>query len=164
MFSGEARQPNSHSLLFNPTGTSTHYLPHSMQARHYTIDVVHKIRWNTLLFYNTIYGFGFMAFNATFNNISATSWRSVWLIEEAGENHRPAASHWQTYYFQNMQIVHDEFHFLDDIAKLNCILKLLTLYIYWLPYPIWRYHVCVWTQYVLQNVLSHLFVYKLVWQ
>jgi len=40
-----------------------------------------------------------MVFNATFNNISAISWRSVLLVEEAGvpgENHRPVASHWQT--------------------------------------------------------------------
>ena len=41
----------------------------------------------------------FMVFNATFNNITAISWQSVLLVEEAGvpgENHRPAASHWQT--------------------------------------------------------------------
>jgi hypothetical protein len=34
--------------------------------------------------------------NATFNNISATSWRSVLLAEETGvpgENHRPSTSH-----------------------------------------------------------------------
>jgi hypothetical protein len=40
-----------------------------------------------------------MVFNATFNNISAISWRSVLLMEETGvpgENHRPVASHWQT--------------------------------------------------------------------
>ena len=39
--------------------------------------------------------FGFMVFNATFNNISVISWRSVLLAEETevpGENHR----HWQT--------------------------------------------------------------------
>jgi len=33
-------------------------------------------------------------FNATFNNISVISWRSVSLVEETGvpgENHRPAA-------------------------------------------------------------------------
>jgi hypothetical protein len=29
----------------------------------------------------------FMAFNATFNNISVILWRSVLLVEEAGENH-----------------------------------------------------------------------------
>ena len=37
-----------------------------------------------------------VVFNATFNNISAISWRSVLLVEETGENHRPTASHWQT--------------------------------------------------------------------
>ena len=43
--------------------------------------------------------FGFMLSNvtyATFNNISAISWRSVLLVEEIGvpgENHRPVASH-----------------------------------------------------------------------
>jgi hypothetical protein len=40
-----------------------------------------------------------MMFNATFNNISVISWRSVLLVEEtggSGENHRPVASHWQT--------------------------------------------------------------------
>ena len=38
----------------------------------------------------------FMVFNATFNNISIISWRSVLLVEETGvpgENHRPSASH-----------------------------------------------------------------------
>jgi len=29
--------------------------------------------------------------NAIFNNISVISWRSVLLVEETGENHRPAA-------------------------------------------------------------------------
>ena len=40
-----------------------------------------------------------MVLNATFNNISIISWRSVLLVEETGvlgENHRPAESHWQT--------------------------------------------------------------------
>jgi hypothetical protein len=40
-----------------------------------------------------------MVFNATFNNISVISSRSVLLLGETGvpgENHRPAASHWQT--------------------------------------------------------------------
>jgi len=35
----------------------------------------------------------FMVFNATFNNISVISWRSVLLMEETGDNHRPVASH-----------------------------------------------------------------------
>jgi len=37
-----------------------------------------------------------MAFNATFNNISAISWQSVLLVEVTevpGENHRPVGSH-----------------------------------------------------------------------
>jgi hypothetical protein len=40
-----------------------------------------------------------MVFNATFNNISVISWRSVLLTEKTGvprENHRPVVSHWQT--------------------------------------------------------------------
>ena len=40
-----------------------------------------------------------MVFNATFNNISVISWRSVLLVEETGapdENQRPVVSHWQT--------------------------------------------------------------------
>ena len=43
----------------------------------------------------------FMVFNATFNNISVISWRSVLLVEETGvlgENHRPVVSHWQIYH------------------------------------------------------------------
>jgi len=35
-------------------------------------------------------------FNATFNNISVISWQSVLLVEETGENRRPAASRRQT--------------------------------------------------------------------
>jgi len=37
-----------------------------------------------------------MVFNATFYNILAASWRSVLLVEVLGENHQPAASHWQS--------------------------------------------------------------------
>ena len=42
---------------------------------------------------------GFMVYNATFYNISVISWLSVLLIEEIGvpgDNHQPAASHYQT--------------------------------------------------------------------
>ena len=46
-------------------------------------------------------GLGVMVlmFNATFNNMSVISWRSILLVEEIrvpGETHRPAASHLQT--------------------------------------------------------------------
>ena len=40
-----------------------------------------------------------MLFNATFYNISAILWRLLLLVAETrlpGENHRPAASDWQT--------------------------------------------------------------------
>jgi hypothetical protein len=40
------------------------------------------------------FDFDFWCFNATFNNISAISWRPVLVVEEAGENHRPWASNW----------------------------------------------------------------------
>ena len=46
-----------------------------------------------------ISGLRFMVFNATFNNISVISWRSVLMAEETsvpGQNHRPVASHSQT--------------------------------------------------------------------
>jgi hypothetical protein len=39
--------------------------------------------------------FGFMVFNATFNNIAVIWWRSVLLVKESGvpgENHRPVTS------------------------------------------------------------------------
>ena len=43
-------------------------------------------------------GLGVMVFNATFNNISVISWRSVSLEETGvpGEKHQPVVSHWQT--------------------------------------------------------------------
>ena len=56
------------------------------------------------IFFNRLYPFVclfvcLVVFNATFNNISVISWRSVLLVEEPGgreENHRPVASPWQT--------------------------------------------------------------------
>jgi hypothetical protein len=47
-----------------------------------------------------------MVFNATFNNISVISWRSVVLVVQIGgpgENHRPVASHWQ---FLSQNVLH----------------------------------------------------------
>jgi len=43
------------------------------------------------------YIFYIWCFNATYNNISAMSWRPVLVVEEArvaGENHRPWANNW----------------------------------------------------------------------
>ena len=42
--------------------------------------------------------FSLMVFDATFNNISVLSWRSVVLVEKTGENHRLVESHWQIYH------------------------------------------------------------------
>jgi energy-converting hydrogenase Eha subunit E len=49
-----------------------------------------------------------MVFNATFNNISVISWRSVLLVEETGgpgENHWPVASHWQTLSHNDVHLI-----------------------------------------------------------
>jgi len=49
-----------------------------------------------------------MAINATFNNISVISLRSVSLVEETrkpGENHRPTSSHWKLYHI-TVYLVH----------------------------------------------------------
>jgi hypothetical protein len=50
---------------------------------------------NTCRFSSLLYvqGIKVMVFNATFNNISVISWRSVLLVEETGENNRPVACH-----------------------------------------------------------------------
>jgi hypothetical protein len=48
-----------------------------------------------------------MVFNATFNNVSAISCRSVLLVEDTGgprENHRPVTSHRQTLYIMLYQV------------------------------------------------------------
>jgi hypothetical protein len=48
-----------------------------------------------------------IVFDATFNNISDISTRSVLLVEETrvtGENHLPAASHWQTFTFTSLPV------------------------------------------------------------
>jgi hypothetical protein len=37
-----------------------------------------------------------MMLSTTFNNISVLSWRSVLLVENTRETHRPDTSHWQT--------------------------------------------------------------------
>ena len=46
--------------------------------------------------FSVLYGFGFMVFNATFNNTSIISWQSVIQVEETGvpgESHLPASCH-----------------------------------------------------------------------
>ena len=55
--------------------------------------------WQFLSMKRLVSWFCFMVFNATFNNISVISWRSVLFGEgnrRTQRKHRPAASHWQT--------------------------------------------------------------------
>jgi hypothetical protein len=62
-------------------------------------NIFGKKKWHKIVEY---LGFRIrvIVFNATFNNISDISWRSVFFcVEETGipgENHRPTTSHWQT--------------------------------------------------------------------
>jgi hypothetical protein len=61
---------------------------------HLTVPVPGKYLWN-----NWRVRIRVRMFTATFNNISTISWWSVLLVKGSGvhgENHRPAASHWQT--------------------------------------------------------------------
>ena len=57
--------------------------------------------WNEERLDKRYIGWGaFMVFNAIFNIFSAMSWRSVFLVEEAGvpwASQRPVASYWQTW-------------------------------------------------------------------
>ena len=94
-------------MVINSTNTnkmSYHLSPTIIEEDIYGIDKSRlwivtsttRTKKNNILTHNKR---GFMMFNATFNNISAVSWRSVLLVVETGvpgENHRPVASHWQT--------------------------------------------------------------------
>ena len=62
------------------------------------IMVEYVVDSHTRVFFNVVNGgvCYVMVFDATFNNISAISWRSVLLVEKngvPGKNHRPAACH-----------------------------------------------------------------------
>jgi len=59
-------------------------------------------------------------FNATFSNISAISWRSLLVVEEAGvpgENHRPWASNWSTLSIVAASRVHPFLYFTKPGAN-----------------------------------------------
>jgi len=67
-----------------------------------------------------------MVFNATFNNISVISWRSVLLMEEPGgpgENHRPVASHWQTlpHNVVHFALIEIRTHNISVVISTDCI-------------------------------------------
>jgi hypothetical protein len=79
----------------------------------------YTMAWNRFPFFLTctrdVWWFCYMVFNATFNNISVVSWRSIVLVEETGgpgKNHRPAASHWQT-------LSHKGLRYLNCYKNLN---------------------------------------------
>jgi hypothetical protein len=78
---------------------------HKTKCSHWTLSSLYEyqhvnLKTIPMWFYHITIFIGFlvwlMVFNATFNTISAISWRSVLLVEETGENHRPVANHWQT--------------------------------------------------------------------
>jgi hypothetical protein len=82
-------------ILFTDYAIITDFLNLDFCSEHF-ISIKHRI----LSIFNTNKKFNsdsLYAFNATFSNISAISWRPVLVIEEAGvpgENHRPWASNW----------------------------------------------------------------------
>ena len=70
-----------------------------------------------------------MIFNATFNNISVISWRSVLMVEETGipkENHRPVTIHWQTLSLIKLIKLHfvlyQHFTYLILISLYSCLI------------------------------------------
>ena len=67
-----------------------------------------------------------MVFNATFNNISAISWRSVLLVAKTAENHRPVASHWQSLsHNKNVGVnSNNDSHFISNLYSQNPLEKL----------------------------------------
>jgi hypothetical protein len=61
--------------------------------RELVLQYTHGFSW---MFRRLYTGVRIMVFNATFNNISGITWRSVLLMGEPGETHWPVTSHWQT--------------------------------------------------------------------
>jgi hypothetical protein len=75
------------------------WLFHSFNIKHIILSINHTDNGSETSHILTTLFVWMMVFNATFNNISVISWRSVLFVEETGvpgENHRPVASHWQT--------------------------------------------------------------------
>ena len=72
---------------------------------HFDLGFLREILVNNLQ--KMAVGFRVIVLNATFNNISAISWRPVLLVEETGvlgENHRPTSSHWQIYHIMMYRV------------------------------------------------------------
>ena len=103
-------------LKYHTVGTVLKYHTVRTVLKYHTVGTVLKFQLqnhrnrdeiyttNTYILYHSLSWLGFVwfcfiMFNATFNNISAISWRPVLLVEETrvpGENHWLVASHWQT--------------------------------------------------------------------
>jgi hypothetical protein len=62
---------------------------HLLCVVHFALDITRSRYALWLVWWNGIV----MVFNATFNNISVISWRSVSLVKETVKNHQLAASH-----------------------------------------------------------------------
>ena len=98
-----------------------------MCLRHLLQDKAKLNHMKIYLFSTILRGVGgrVMVFKATFNNISVISWRSVLMVEETGENHRPAAMHHlkKIYFYRSiLNIDH-----LQDSTILDVTLILLKL-------------------------------------
>ena len=93
-FPTEFWKPGLYNRIILALGSIVYKLSESDQYER-SLHIVTQL--HDLLGMHGIYIFVFlMVFNATFNNISVISWRSVLLVGETGENHRPVASHSQT--------------------------------------------------------------------
>ena len=65
-----------------------------------------------------------LCFSATFNNISAISWRTVYVLEEAGvsgENYRPWTSNWYTLSLAAVSRVHLSWN-IENGARTHAVL------------------------------------------
>ena len=96
------RQPLNYYLIvsWGSNGERNKMSPVYWELIIYIIQIRHFIK--QLFIYLSMFVCLFvclMVFSATFNNISAISWRSSIMVKEtggSGENHRSVANHWQT--------------------------------------------------------------------
>ena len=103
-----------------------------------------------------------MVLNATFNNISVISWRSVILVEEtggSGENHRSVASHWQTC-FHRWRWQYVCAHSRHEIARLRAIHLYFSVTLAHIIVPIYIHNLLrLLTQYSIFQVNSISYTY-----
>jgi hypothetical protein len=86
-----------------------------------------------------------MVFNATFNNISVISWRSVLLVEEIavpGGNHSRVTSHWQIWQIAS-QLITNTYRItavMRQTLSLGQAMILMVMYVYTFKPTNWRYY------------------------